>query len=205
MNLSKLKKEVKKMIQNDPAHDYDHVMRVYKNAELLCKSESADQKLVLTAALLHDIVSFPKSDKRSAFSADKSAQKARSILKKYSLTNYEIDVVADAIKNHSFSKGKIPKSIEGKILQDADRLDALGSIGIARAFSVGGREKRKLYNSKDPFCTTRSPNDKRWTLDHFYKKLLKLEGHMNTKTGKKEAKRRARLMNKFLKELNREV
>ncbi|NIP62038.1 MAG: HD domain-containing protein [Nitrosopumilaceae archaeon] len=193
------------MIQNDPAHDFQHVMRVYKNAEFLCENESVDKTLVLMAVLLHDIVSLPKSDKRSTESADKSAQKAKLILKNYSLTDSEVNIVIDAIKNHSFSKGKTPNSIEGKILQDADRLDALGSIGIARAFSVGGNEKRKLYNPKDPLCTSRNPDDKKWTLDHFYKKLLILDSLMNTKTGKKEAKRRIRFMKNFLTELYREV
>ncbi|NIU88259.1 MAG: phosphohydrolase, partial [Nitrosopumilaceae archaeon] len=88
-------------------------------------------------------------------------------------------------------------------MQDADRLDALGSIGIVRAFTVGGSEKRRLYNNKDPFCLSRKPDDKDCTLDHFYKKLLRLESMMNTKTAKLEAKRRIKFMNEFLAELKR--
>jgi uncharacterized protein len=200
-----LQKQVKQKMKNDPAHDFNHVMRVYKNAQKLCKKEKVNQKLVLSAALLHDIVSFPKSDKRSKMSSQKSADEAKKILKKLDFTSDEIQIVSDAIRDHSFSRGKIPKTLEGKILQDADRLDALGAIGIARVFVVGGSEKRPLYNYEDPFCKTRIPDDKIWTLDHFYKKLLKLESLMNTKSAKIEAKKRTKVLNYFLSELKNEL
>src|SRR3972149_2845027 len=90
-------------------------------------------------------------------------------------------------RQQRYSKGMVPRTLEGKVLQDADRLDALGAIGIARTFAVGGAEKRPFYNKDDPFCHKRSPNDQEWALDHFYKKLLLLEKKMNTKTAKKEA------------------
>lgn len=199
-----LQKQVKQKMKNDPAHDFNHVMRVYKNAQKLCKKEKVNQKLVLSAALLHDIVSFPKSDKRSKMSSQKSADEAKKILKKLDFTSDEIQIVSDAIRDHSFSRGKTPKTLEGKILQDADRLDALGAIGIARVFVVGGSEKRPLYNYEDPFCKTRIPDDKIWTLDHFYKKLLKLEFLMNTKSAKIEAKKRTKVLNYFLSELKNE-
>lgn len=199
-----LQKQVKQKMKNDPAHDFNHVMRVYKNAQKLCKKEKVNQKLVLSAALLHDIVSFPKSDKRSKMSSQKSADEAKKILKKLDFTSDEIQIVSDAIRDHSFSRGKTPKTLEGKILQDADRLDALGAIGIARVFVVGGSEKRPLYNYEDPFCKTRIPDDKIWTLDHFYKKLLKLESLMNTKSAKIEAKKRTKVLNYFLSELKNE-
>jgi len=93
-------------------------------------------------------------------------------------------IISDAIRDHSFSQNKTPESIVGKILQDADRLDALGAIGIARVFATGGSLKRPFYNIDDPFCKTRKPDDKIWTVDHFYQKLLKLESLMNTKSGK---------------------
>ncbi|MBT8242244.1 MAG: phosphohydrolase, partial [Nitrosopumilus sp.] len=92
-----------------------------------------------------------------------------------------------------------------KILQDADRLDALGAIGIARVFATGGSLKRPFYNTDDPFCKTRKPDDKIWTVDHFYQKLLKLESTMNTKSGKIEATKRTRVLRGFLKQLKQEL
>ena len=204
-SLTILRKQVKTiMAKNDPAHDFEHVLRVYANAERICKKEKADKKLVLTAALLHDIITFPKSDKRSKTSSTKSVIKAKKILQKLPYSNDEIKIISNAIESHSFSKNKTPNTLEGKILQDADRLDALGAIGIARTFAVGGAENRSFYNSSDPFCLSRKPDDQEWTLDHFFKKLLILESKMNTKSGKIEAKRRTKIIKKFLNDLKLE-
>ena len=200
-----LKKEVKNIMQNDVAHDFQHVMRVYKNAEKLCKIEQANKKLVLSAVLLHDIISYPKSDKRSKFSSLHSAEKSKQILKKYAFSDKEISIISDAIRDHSFSKNLIPQTLEGKILQDSDRLDAIGAIGIARVFATGGLLNRPLYNFNDPFCKTRIPDDKSWTLDHFFQKLLKIESQMNTKSGKSEAKKRIKILTIFLNELKKEI
>ena len=203
--LDLLKDEVKKRIENDSAHDFNHILRVYNNAQKICKKEKANEKLVLSAALLHDLVSYPKSDKRSKTSSIESAKKSKSILKKYNFSNEEITIISNAISEHSFSQNKIPTSIEGKILQDADRLDALGAIGIARVFATGGSLKRPFYNHDDPFCKQRIPDDKIWTIDHFFKKLLKLESLMNTKSGKIEAKKRTAVLKDFLKQLKQEI
>jgi uncharacterized protein len=205
-SLELLKKEIEKLtVKNDAAHDFEHIMRVYRNTKKLCKSEEANPKLVLCAALLHDIVSFPKSDKRSKTSSKKSSILAEKILKKYNFSKNEIQIICNAILDHSFSKNKVPKTIEGKILQDADRLDAIGAIGIARAFAVGGHENRSFYNKLDPFCIKRSPDDKKWTLDHFFRKLLLLEKLMNTKSAKIEAKKRTKIIKKYLDDLKREI
>lgn len=203
--LELLKKEVKSKMTGDSAHDFEHIMRVYKNAERLCLKEKANSKLVLSAVLLHDIVSYPKSDKRSKLSSIESAELSKKILKKYNFSKEETEIIADAIRDHSFSQNKKPKTIEGKILQDADRLDAIGAIGIARVFSVAGAENRPFYNKADPFCTHRDPDDQKWTMDHFYKKLLKLEALMNTKSGKIEAKKRTKILRNFLSDLKREI
>ena len=203
--LDSLKDEVKKIMDGDSAHDFEHVMRVYKNAKKICKEEKANEKLILSAALLHDIVSYPKSDKRSKMSSLESAKKSKQILKKYDFSKEEIMIISDAICDHSFSQNKVPKTLEGKILQDADRLDALGAIGIARVFATGGSLKRPFYNLDDPFCKTRIPDDKIWTVDHFFQKLLKLESLMNTKSGKVEAKRRTRVLKEFLNYLKQEL
>lgn len=203
---TKLFEEVeKRMAKNDPAHDFEHVLRVYRNSQRICKTEKANSRLVLTAALLHDIVFFKKSDKQSKTSSTKSSIEAKKILQKYDYTENEVKMIASAIETHSYSKDKTPKTLEGKILQDADRLDAIGAIGIARTFAVGGAENKSFYNKKDAFCFARKPNDKVWTVDHFYKKLLLLESKMNTKAAKIEAKHRTKIIKKFLTDLKKEI
>ncbi|MCS5528389.1 MAG: HD domain-containing protein [Nitrosopumilus sp.] len=203
--LDLIKKDVIAIMDNDPAHDFEHIMRVYNNAQKIVKKEKANLKLVLSAVLLHDIVSYPKSSKRSKLSSTDSAKKSKLILKKYDFTVEEITVVSDAIKEHSFSQNKIPQTLEGKILQDADRLDALGAIGIARVFATSGSLNRSFYNIDDPFCNKRNPDDDIWAVDHFFNKLLKLESTMNTKSGKIEAKKRTKILKIFLKQLKDEI
>lgn len=200
-----LQRYVRQRLRGDSAHDFDHVMRVYNNAKKIASHEQVNLKLVLAAALLHDIVSFPKTDKRSKIASLMSADEAAKILPKYNFTKKEIKIVCGAIKDHSYSQNKVPKTPEGKILQDADRLDALGAIGIARTFSVGGAENRPIYNSLDPFCKARIPDDKCWTVDHFYRKLLLLEGGMNTDFAKKVARKRTKIMCRFLADLGKEI
>jgi uncharacterized protein len=138
-------------------------------------------------------------------SSIESAKKSKNILKKYGFSNEEIATISNAISDHSFSQNKIPTSIEGKILQDADRLDALGAIGLARVFATGGSLKRPFYNPNDPFCKQRIPDDSIWAVDHFFKKLFKLESLMNTKSGKIEAKKRTIILKDFLKQLKHEI
>jgi len=203
--LERLREYVKKRLENDAAHDFEHVMRVFKNATMIASKEKADIGVISAAVLLHDIVSYPKSGPRSKKSSLESAEESKKILKRYDFSKDEIKIIADAIRDHSFSRGVVPQTLEGKILQDADRLDALGSIGIARTFAVGGAENRPFYNKDDPFCKKRSPDDKSWTLDHFYKKLLVLEKTMNTKTGKKMARKRIKIMKRFLDQLKKEI
>jgi len=203
--LDSIKNETIRIMDNDPAHDFEHVMRVYNNAQKIIKKEKVNPKLVLSAVLLHDIVSYPKSSKRSKFSSIDSAKQSKIILKKYNFTKDEIVLVSDAIRDHSFSQNKIPETLEGKILQDADRLDALGAIGIARVFATSGSLNRPFYNIDDPFCIKRNPDDNLWAIDHFFNKLLKVESMMNTKSGKIEAKKRTKVLKEFLKQLKDEV
>ena len=203
--LDSIKNEVKEIMDSDSAHDFEHIMRVYTNAQKMCELEKASEKVVLSSVLLHDIISYPKSDKRSKLSSIQSAKKSEQILKNYDFSKKEISIISDAIRDHSFSQNKTPVSLEGKILQDADRLDALGAIGIARVFATGGSLKRPFYNIDDPFCKTRTPDDKTWTVDHFFQKLLKLESLMNTKSGKVEAKKRTSILKEFLKQLKQEI
>ena len=198
-NLKKIAKN--KLAKNDPAHDFEHVMRVYRNAEKICKTENGNKKLILSAVLLHDIIKI-KNRKDSAL---KSAKFSEKILKENHFLNNEIKIISDAIKEHSFSKGKTPSTIEGKILQDADRLDAIGAIGLARVFSFSGSNNSSFYDPNDPFSKKRSLDDNKWALDHFYEKLLTLEKKMNTRTGKTLAKKRTKILENFIKELKTEI
>ena len=201
-----IKKYVKRIYaKNDPAHDFEHIMRVYKNAEKICKTEKSNKKLVLISVLLHDIIKKSETDKRTKSSSSLSASKSIKILKKLKFSDNDISIVSEAIRNHSFTKNNISKSIEGRILQDADRLDAIGAIGIARVFSVSGAKNRQFYEPSDPFSKNRKINDKKWALDHFFKKLLLLENMMNTKTGKAEAKKRTKVLRNFLISLKKEI
>jgi uncharacterized protein len=205
--LDRIKKRVKKVLEGrDPAHDFQHIMRVYKNAELIGKKENADLEVLLLAVLLHDLVVYPKGSAKTSKSADDSADLAEKWLQRYGYPKDKIDKISYCIRTHSYSKRLVPATLEGKILQDADRLDALGAIGIARTFSVGGSEKRSFYNPDDPcWKSGRELNDRDWTLDHFQTKLLKLKKSMHTKTARKMAQERARFMELFIKQLQKEI
>lgn len=190
---------------NDAAHDIAHTERVVSNAKKLLKKENADKEIVIAATWLHDCVNLPKDhpdrDKSSALAAENAAN----FLESVDFDNNKIEAVKHAIETHSFSSGKIPKTIEAEIVQDADRLDALGAIGIARCFIVAGNMNRPIYESKDPFCNKRSPDDSKWTIDHFYTKLFKLPDLMNTDSAKKEAEKRVEFMHRFIDVLREEI
>ena len=209
INLEQIMRTLQLLLHNQsPAHDSEHIIRVYKNAEMISKQEeSVDLDIVLAAALLHDLVVYPKGSSKTINAADDSAEIAKKILLEYK--NYpreKIEKVADAIRTHSYSKRLVPQTLEGKILQDADRLDAIGAIGIARTFSVGGSENRSLYNPTDPFCESeRQLDDTQWTLDHIKKKLMILKNSMHTKTAKKIAEERTEFMELFLNQLRKEI
>ena len=207
MTQEAIKRKVKRMLRGrDPAHDFHHIMRVYNNAKMIGLHEDTDMEILLPAVLLHDLVIYPKGGNNSSRSSDESADLAENILQSYSYSQDQINQICYCIRVHNYSKRLVPTSLEGKILQDADRLDALGAIGIARTFSVGGLEKRTFYNAEDPFCRSkRVLNDKQWTLDHFQTKLLKLEGSMHTQTAKKIARERTRFMILFIEQLQEEI
>jgi uncharacterized protein len=190
--------------RNDPSHDFEHVMRVYGNAKNICKIEGGDIDVVLAAALLHDVEAYPKRITKSSMSSKNSTDVAREFLIDCGWEEDKIDKVSYCIRTHA--QGLTPSTIEGKILQDADRLDALGAVGIARAFSVSGSEKRFFYNPEDPFhILERELSQKDWTLDHFYTELLRVKNSMHTLTARKLAQERTLFMWRFLKQMQKEV
>ena len=198
--------EIKVMYESaDSAHDFSHIMRVYKNAQKIGKAEGADMQVLLLAALLHDVGAESKLSGASAESDALRLRIAEEFLKKKGLPEDLRNKVLYAIDVHRFSKGIVPATKEAKILQDADRLDAMGAIGIARVFMTGGAMGRKFYSPEDPFCKTRAPDDKMWNLDHFFKKILKLESGMYTETARRIARRRAAVLKQYLGDLQKEI
>lgn len=189
----------------DPAHDSEHIMRVVANAVRLGAREQADMAVVLPAAWLHDCITLAKNSPDRARSSQMAAREAMSILNRLGYPGQWHDAIGHAIEAHSFTAAIAPRTLEAKVVQDADRLDALGAIGIARCFTVGGAMGSGLYCAEDPFCRQRPPADREYSVDHFYQKLLGLAGTMQTPAGRREARRRTRAMQIYLRELGREI
>lgn len=183
-------------------HDWFHTLRVYNNSILISKGENVDPLIVALGALLHDI-----ADSKFYGGDDTIAPKmAREFLFKHNVDSLVIEHVINIINNISFNKslekGKKFTSPELEVIQDADRLDAIGAIGIARCFNYGGFKNRKIFDpsikpnmnmTKEEYKTSTAP-----TINHFYEKLLLLSDKMNTKTGKRIAKQRHQFMEQYL-------
>ena len=189
----------------DPAHDLAHIRRVVANARWLAAAEGANPAVVMPAAWLHDCVVLPKDSERRSQASRLAAEAAGRFLSETDYPPDLIPAVEHAIAAHSFSAGIPPETLEAKVVQDADRLDALGAIGIARTLLLGGVMGKPLYDAAEPLPQTRVPDDRQNVIDHFYVKLLKLPGMMHTTAGQQEGERRARLMRVYLEELGREL
>jgi uncharacterized protein len=189
----------------DAAHDISHIYRVVENARLLTGMEQADARVTLPAAWLHDCVPIAKDDPRRSQGSRLAAEAAVAFLEDADYPAELLDAVYHAIEAHSFSAAIPAHSLEAQVVQDADRLDSLGAIGIARCLLVGGRLGRPLFEIDDPFCDQREPDDSRYTLDHFYAKLLTLPATMQTRGGREMAESRATVMRDYLDTLRSEL
>jgi uncharacterized protein len=190
----------------DPAHDYLHFCRVASLAHSLCKKEGGDPWIVLPAAWLHDLVNVPKNHPGRSQASKISAQAALKFLTTLEYPSEHFRAISHAIEAHSFSAKIEARSLEARIVQDADRLDGLGAIGIARVFTVGARLGRPLYHEKDPFALSgRELDDLDQTLDHFWTKLLGTYETLQTSAGKREGYRRVTLMKSYLEALRSEL
>ncbi|MCX8183931.1 MAG: HD domain-containing protein [Crenarchaeota archaeon] len=190
-----IRKEAEKHYSDDPSHDWLHAERVCQMCIRICEKEGGDQKVLVAAALLHD-VGMRYELEQGIDHSEKSVEIAGEILSRIGFPSEKISLVLEAIRVHRFRKGVKGVSIESRILQDADRLDAMGAIGVARTFSHGGRRGIPMYSSS---------RDTGSTIDHFYEKLLKLKNSLNTETARRIAEERHAFMEAFLSRFLKEI
>jgi uncharacterized protein len=189
----------------DGSHDLSHVHRVWLNAKMIQSVEGGDLETLLAASILHDCVAVEKSSPLRAQASTLSSAKASAILADLGWSEPMIAAVVHAIKCHSFSAGLEPTTIEAKILQDSDRLDAIGMVGVARCFYTAGRMGSALYDFTNPTAFDREYEDKRFTIEHFHTKLLKLASGFQTHEGARIAAKRYQSLELFLRAFMDEV
>jgi uncharacterized protein len=190
---------------SDGSHDLSHIQRVWKNAATIHATEGGDAEVLFAATLLHDCVSVEKNASNRAQASTLAAAKASAVLTELGWPQARIANVAHAIAAHSFSAGIVPVTLEAKILQDADRLDAIGMVGAARCFYIAGRMGSALYDPADPQALARSHDDKAFAIDHFEVKLFKLASGFQTVTGARLAAVRQKRLRRFLDEFIDEI
>lgn len=191
------------LAHDNTGHDLSHAIRVVNNAKKILKEVKGNELVVLTSCYLHDVV-----DEKLFQNTDNQVNKIRKLLTENDYSSSDIDEIIHIITTISFHLGIIPQSINAQIVQDADRLDALGSIGIIRAIQYGQSKKRPFYESvnlikKNNHYEFNEVSNS--TLSHFYQKLLKLENMMNTDIAKMMAKERTNTMKLFLDEFYQEI
>ncbi|MCG6284798.1 HD domain-containing protein [Vibrio diabolicus] len=192
-------------MQVDAAHDISHVQRVVNTAKKLAVEEGADLSIVLPAAYLHDCFTYPKDHPNRKQSSIIAAKKAVAFLESIDYPQQYHDAIAHAIEAHSFSANIRPNTLEAQVVQDADRLDALGAIGITRCIPVSTEFDAQLHDDKDIFAQQRELDDKQFTLDHFQTKLFKIAETMNTESARREAQKRKAFMQAYIEQLRDEV
>ncbi|WP_157315087.1 HD domain-containing protein [Chitinibacter sp. GC72] len=184
--------------QNDGAHDLNHLHRVWQNAQVLLKEHAeADVLIVLAACNLHDLVNMPKNDPQRHLASRLAAAKACELLPPLGFPADQLPALVHAIEAHSFSAGITAQTIEARIVQDADRLDALGAVGLARLYYTAGRMGSALAHPNDPQALGREMDDKAYALDHIEVKLATLPATMSTAAGRKLGEQRLRWLREF--------
>ncbi|MBB64232.1 MAG: hydrolase [Waddliaceae bacterium] len=183
---------------DDASHDLSHFKRVVHTALFFARSEEgADPLVILAAAFLHDIVSLPKNHPQAKESSRLAAEKGGEILLRIGFPKEKISSVEHAIHAHSFSAKVKAETIEAKCVQDADRLEALGALGLIRTFYVSGMMNGQICHQEDPMAQKRELNDRQYSLDHFALKLLNLKDTMQTEGGRKLAYERSAYLEEF--------
>lgn len=192
--------------QSDAAHDIGHLRRVWANCRRIARAEGgADLEILLAGAYLHDLVNLPKNAANRHEASRLSAEAAVTWLRSTTFAANKLDAVHHAIAAHSFSAGIAPQTPEARILQDADRLEALGAIGLARMFAVAGQLGVALFDQDDPLAQHRALDDRAFALDHLEVKLFPLVETMQTATGRDMAEERADWVAAFRSRLLREI
>ncbi|MFI8397120.1 HD domain-containing protein [Pseudomonas sp. NPDC078863] len=190
---------------DDGAHDLAHLQRVWHNARTLQAAEGGDLEVLLAAVLLHDCVAVEKNSPLRSQASRLAAEKAACVLKGMKWPSEKITNVAHTIEAHSFSANITALTLEAKIVQDADRLDSLGMLGVARTFYVAGRMGSALYDSQDPEALEREYDDTRFCLDHFQTKLLHLADGFQTVSGQRLAEIRHQRLKGFMEQFKEEI
>ena len=193
------------VMDGDPAHDISHVRRVVQNTIGLTEVANGNAAVTLPAAWLHDCVTVAKDSPLRKQASKLAADEAVRFLESVDYPAELLPAIHHAIEAHSFSANIETDTLEARIVQDADRLEAIGAIGIARCFLTGGSMGTPLYDQADPFAENRTLNDRSYTLDHFYCKLMGLQDTMKTEAGRAEAIRRTDYMKEFLDKLGAEI
>lgn len=188
----------------DPAHDAGQALRVALWT-LRLGGAAVDAREAVAAALLHDAVDVPKNSPKRASASERSADMAARRLPLAGFAPAAVERVVAAIRDHSFSRGAVPTSALGGALQDADRLEALGAIGLLRWIATSVRMGAGFFDSSDPWARSRPLDDRQYSVDHFFTKLLTLPTTMRTVAGRAEAQRRAAFLRAFLSQLGAEV
>lgn len=189
----------------DRAHDEGHVRRVVANARKIAAEEGADLAVVLPAAWLHDCVVIAKNSAERSSASRLAGERAGGFLRAAGYPAEHIAAIEHAIEAHSFSAGIAPQTLEAKVVQDADRLEALGAVGIARTLITGGANGTPFYDLTEPFPITRAADDRTSIIDHFFTKLLTLANTMQTNAGRAAAQQRAQFLKQFLTQLGIEI
>ncbi|QXH54981.1 HD domain-containing protein [Pseudomonas maumuensis] len=189
----------------DGSHDRAHIQRVWSNARRIQAKEGGDLEILLAATVLHDCVAVEKNSPLRDRASTLSAQRAAAILTGMGWPAARIEQVAHAVQTHSYSAGIAPLSLEAKILQDSDRLDAIGAMGVARCFYVAGRMGSSLYDVKNPMAEGRDYRDNQFAIEHFHTKLLKLASGFQTAEGARLATLRHERLASFLDDFMDEI
>jgi len=192
----------------DGAHDLHHLHRVYRMCQELNTMEGGkgDEEVLVAACYFHDYISLPKNHPARQLSSEMSAKAAEELLgNRFGFPPAKIPAVCHAIHAHSFSANIPTRSLEASLLQDADRMEALGALGIARLFYTGGKMDSRLFDAEDPLGENRQLDDQKFSLDHIEVKLLKLPATMKTKSGREMAERKANFLRLFRRELLTEI
>ena len=183
----------------DASHDIGHLRRVWKNCQKINDEEQkkCDTQVLLAAAYFHDLFNPPKNSSERKIASCVSADKAEKILRGLDFPKHKLDEVLHAIESHSFSGGIEPKTQEARVLHDADKLESIGAIGIARVFYVSGRINSAMFDYNDPLANSRELDDNKYALDHFKTKLFLVANSMKTKAGLAIARDRTEIMQNF--------